>query len=105
MSSKLPITPAFRVSFPALTEKTEYKDKSYYAVTALVDKDLDSNNILPGDKAAFEALTKAAIDASIQAYGGGEKGKKAWQRAQKGPKYTWPFRDGSEKEQFDGYDE
>ena len=78
-------TPEFRVSFPYLFEKN---DNDKFAVQMIFDK----KNLKKPEQAELMKEIEDAIDEAV---------KEKWGKAP--AKLKMPFRDGSEKEDFDGY--
>lgn len=79
------MTPKFRVSFPHMFEPTsmeEHQPKKY-SLVMLFEKKVD-----------LSAMEKLATDTMVAKFGP----KNKWPK-----NYKWPFRDGSEKENLDGY--
>jgi hypothetical protein len=92
-------TPVFRVSYPSLFEPNEYGGKKKYQVTCLFPKDFDdeSHPNPRGDNAKKMKKLKAMVE-SVGTTAFGEE----WTKIKKKP-YSYPIRDGSEKEGVDGY--
>lgn len=86
------VTPMGRLSFPALFEPAEFEDGSEpkYQATLLFPKKTD-----------LSALKKAAQSAAFQQWGTKDEAKLP--KGKKGVPFAWPWNDGNEKEDLDGY--
>src|SRR5690606_26139673 len=86
IEKKKVITPKFRVSFPNVFKPKAFEDQApKYSIVMLFDKDED-----------IKAMRKAAFNAAIEKWGSKAKFPKGMKM---------PFRDGSEREDTQGYED
>lgn len=82
------ITPPFRVAFPAVFEPKAFEDQEpKYSIVMLFDK----------KKTDISAMENAVLKVAQERWG---KDEKKWPKS---VRFKWPFKDGDEKEDLQGY--
>lgn len=85
------LTPKCRFAFPAVFEPTQFEDQEpKYQVTMLFKKKADLSKLHAAAKAAAKQQWGTALESKLP------KGKK-------GVPFAWPWNDGNEKEDLDGF--
>ncbi len=88
IAKKKCVTPQFRLSFPALAKPKAFQDQEpKYSLVMLFDAD---------DAEALKPLKRAAFNAATEKWG---EDKTKWPK-----RLRWPFRDGNEKPETQGYE-
>ncbi len=87
IAKKKCVTPEFRLSFPALAKPKAFQDQEpKYSLVMLFDNDPE----------VLKPLKRAAFNAAVEKWG---DNKDKWPK-----RLRWPFRDGNEKPETQGYE-